>query len=88
MTLDPDTAEWLVLQVHPQGHLVVHSPGGEQKHLIASAQTTGHRYTLAQAQTLAKKLGEPWKVNHVLTLVPPDEHAEWVKHGKRTNWAP
>lgn len=86
--LNPDTAEWLVLMTHPSGKLFLQAPEATEKHSIATAQATGHRYNLAQAQNLAKKLGSPWVVNHYHTLVTPPEHEAWLKHGKRTNWAP
>jgi hypothetical protein len=87
MTLDPDTPEWLVLHVDGAGQMHVY---GDEEAVVHHkvAQQQGPFHTLAQAKGLASRLGAPWKVNHRLTLVGPEQHAEWLKHNKRTNWAP
>lgn len=91
MALDPDTPEWLVLRTSPEPpHVRVHFPDGEEAKypVLAEAQAKGHRFTLARAQSEARKLGASWVVNHFHTLVTPPEHEAWLKYGKRTNWAP
>jgi hypothetical protein len=85
--LNPNTAEWLVLAVDPDGQVRSQSDRGETTLGLTDTQAHGQRYTLTQAQVMAASLGPPWKVNHHQTLVPPDQHEAWLK-GRGIIWSP
>lgn len=70
-----ELVEWEVLHVEQSGRIARYSEG---------AQT---RFGLTRAHQIAKELGPPWKVNHYHTLVPPEEHEQWLK-GTGKRWAP
>lgn len=70
-----EQVEWEVLRVDKTGQIVRHNEGAQS------------RFGLTRANQIAKALGEPWKVNHYHTLVPPDEHEAWLKGGGK-RWAP
>lgn len=70
-----ELVEWEVLHVDKAGNIVRHSEGAQS------------RFGLTRARKIAKALGEPWKVNHYHTLVPPDEHEAWLQ-GQGKHWSP
>ncbi len=70
-----ELVEWEVLHVDKAGQIIRHSEGAQS------------RFGLTRAKKIAKALGEPWKVNHYHTLIPPDEHEAWLK-GAGRNWSP
>lgn len=80
-----EQVEWEIIRIgkakDAEGNPI---PGAAIERHSEGAQT---RFGLSRAREVAKNLGKPWQVVHYHTLVPPDEHEQWLR-GAGKNWSP
>ncbi len=65
-----DKVEWMVGYCDDKGQLVTTQDGAQSV------------FSRSSGEKLAKRLGEPWGIVHMQSMLPPAQHDQWLEMNK------